>query len=265
MTKHSENSDTATQRKLKLSGEIPRHIAIIMDGNGRWAKQKSLPRAAGHKAGVDSVRDIIEVASQLGVKYLTLYTFSTENWKRPKSEVTTLMRLLVHTLRKEINRLKSENIRVKTIGDFSSLPEKVQHEFSEAIESTKQNDKMQLIIAISYGSRLEIVEAIKKLVHDHDRKKIKFEDITPETFSSYLDTADIPDPDLLIRTSGEFRVSNFLLWQIAYSEIFISNVFWPEFRRNHLYEAIRNFQLRERRFGKVSEQISKSNSAHDKE
>jgi len=262
LTISSNNFDVIKQKKLKLSGEIPRHIAIIMDGNGRWAKQKSLPRFAGHKAGVDSVRDIIEVASQIGVKYLTLYTFSTENWKRPKDEVSTLMGLLVRTLRKEINRLCAENIRVKTIGDFSALPQKVQQEFTEALEKTKNNDKMQLIIAISYGSRNEIVEAVKKMIHDHEHRKLKFDDITPETMSSYLDTSGIPDPDLLIRTSGEFRVSNFLLWQIAYSEIYISDVFWPDFRRNNLYDAIKSFQSRERRFGKVSEQISKNSNTH---
>jgi undecaprenyl diphosphate synthase len=262
LTKQSESSDSATQKKLKLSGEIPRHIAIIMDGNGRWAKKKNLPRFAGHKAGVNSVREIIEVASQLGVKYLTLYTFSTENWKRPKEEVSTLMRLLVHTLRKEINHMCKENIRVKTIGDFSALPEKVQQEFTEALDKTKNNDKMQLVIAISYGSRSEIVEAVRRIVKDHAHKKLSYEDITPETLSSYLDTADIPDPDLLIRTSGEFRISNFLLWQIAYSEIYISDVFWPEFRRNNFYEAIRSYQSRERRYGKVSEQISKNKKAH---
>ncbi len=262
MSTYSENSDAAKQKKLKLSGEIPRHIAIIMDGNGRWAKQKSLPRFAGHKAGVDSVRDIIEVASQLGVKYLTLYTFSTENWKRPKDEVSTLMRLLVRTLQKEIKRLCSENIRVRTIGDFSALPPKVKQEFTEALEKTQKNDKMQLIIAISYGSRYEIVEAVKRMIKDHERHKLTYEDITPETMSLYLDTAGIPDPDLLIRTSGEFRISNFLLWQIAYSEIYISDVFWPDFRRNHLYDAIKSYQSRERRFGKVSEQISKSKNKH---
>jgi undecaprenyl diphosphate synthase len=262
LTTNSENYDAETQKKLKLSGEIPRHIAIIMDGNGRWAKKKNLPRFAGHKAGVDSVRDIIEVASQLGVKYLTLYTFSTENWKRPKDEVSTLMRLLVHTLQKEIKRLRAENIRVKTIGDFSALPHKVKQEFTDALEKTKNNNKMQLIIAISYGSRNEIVEAVKKMIQDHESGELKYEDITPETMSSYLDTAGIPDPDLLIRTSGEFRISNFLLWQIAYSEIYISDVFWPDFRRNHLYDAIKSFQSRERRFGKVSEQISINKNTH---
>jgi undecaprenyl diphosphate synthase len=262
LTTNSENSDALKQKKLKLSGEIPRHIAIIMDGNGRWAKQRNLPRFAGHKAGVSSVRDIIEAASDIGVKYLTLYTFSTENWKRPKNEVSTLMRLLVHTLQKEIKRLCAENIRIKTIGDFSALPEKVQQEFNEALEKTHKNDKMQLILAISYGSRYEIVKAVEKMIKDHEHRKLKDEDITPDTLSSYLDTAGIPDPDLLIRTSGEFRLSNFLLWQIAYSEIYISDVFWPDFRRDHLYEAIRNYQSRERRFGKVSEQISKNKNTH---
>ncbi len=255
MSKSKLLNDKEKQAQLIANGEIPKHIAIIMDGNGRWAKQKGYPRMAGHKAGVDSVRDILEAASQIGVKYLTLYTFSTENWKRPKSEVTTLMRLIAHTLHKEIDRLNSENVGVRTIGDFSSLPESVQREFLHAKVRTRDNDKIQLILAISYGSRWEIIEGIKKVIMDVENKKLLPEDLTPAVFGNYLSTTDIPDPELVIRTSGEFRVSNFLLWQVAYSEFYISPLFWPDFRRDHLYEAIASFQNRERRFGKVSEQI----------
>lgn len=252
MTITSKKLDEQRQARLKESGEIPRHIAIIMDGNGRWAKQKGYPRLAGHREGVESVKDIVEAAAKVGVKYLTLYTFSTENWRRPKDEVSTLMRLLVKTLRGELNRLNRENIRISTIGDFSALPDKVQAEFVDAIEKTKDNDKMHLVIALSYGSRWEILEAVKKLASDIAARKVQTEDITYDVFSGYLSTAGIPDPDLVIRTSGEFRVSNFLLWQIAYSEFYITDIYWPDFRRESLYEAIKSFQKRERRFGKVS-------------
>ncbi|MCE1189895.1 MAG: isoprenyl transferase [Ignavibacteria bacterium] len=256
MTGNSLTADEKKQQKLISSGDIPKHVAIIMDGNGRWAKQKGLPRIAGHKAGVDSVRDIVEVAAKIGVKHLTLYTFSTENWKRPKSEVLTLMKLLVKTLRKEINRLNKENIRVTTIGDFSALPDSVHQEFVDAMEKTRHNTKMQMVIALSYGSRWEIVQAVKQVVDDIEKGKISKDQIDIETFNSYLATVGIPDPELVIRTSGEFRVSNFLLWQIAYSEFYITETLWPEFRRDDFYEAIRSYQKRERRFGKVSEQIS---------
>lgn len=255
MIKSKHLTDKEIQSQLIAQGEIPRHVAIIMDGNGRWAKEKGYPRIAGHKAGVASVRDIVEAAGQLGVKYLTLYTFSTENWKRPKSEISTLMRLLVHTLQKEIDHLNSENVRVRTIGDFSALPEKVQQEFKDAQIRTKDNDKIQLILAVSYGSRSEIISAIKQVHSDINEGKLALDDLNAACFSDYLNTSGIPDPDLVIRTSGEFRISNFLLWQIAYSEFYISQVFWPDFRRKHLYEAINSYQTRERRFGKVSEQI----------
>ncbi|MBI2417310.1 MAG: isoprenyl transferase [Ignavibacteriales bacterium] len=256
MSESTKSHDEKKQKKLLQSGEIPNHIAIIMDGNGRWAKQKGFPRIAGHKTGVESVKDIVEAAAQIGVKHLTLYTFSTENWKRPKTEVFTLMRLIVKTLSKEINRLNKENIRIFTIGDFSMLPTSVQQEFVEAMEKTKNNTKMQLTIALSYGSRWEILEAVKKMMAEFDKGLITLDDITNEKFSDYLTTKGIPDPELVIRTSGEFRVSNFLLWQIAYSEFYVTDTFWPDFRRDNLYEAIKNFQTRERRFGKVSEQVS---------
>lgn len=260
MSETTESLDEKKQKKLMQAGEIPNHIAIIMDGNGRWAKQKGLPRIAGHKSGVESVKDIVEAAAQIGVKHLTLYTFSTENWKRPKSEVFTLMRLLVRTLRKEINRLNKENIRVFTIGDFSSLPESVLREFEDAMEKTKNNTKMQLTIALSYGSRWEILDAVKRLMAEYERGEFTKDELDEKKFSQYLTTRDIPDPELVIRTSGEFRVSNFLLWQIAYSEFYVTETFWPDFRRNHLYEAIKNYQSRERRFGKVSEQVSHKKS-----
>lgn len=254
------SADEKEQESLKKSGVLPRHIAIIMDGNGRWAKKKGLPRFAGHKAGVDSVRDIVEAAAQLGIKFLTLYTFSTENWKRPQAEVTTLMRLLSGTLKKEIGELNRNNIRLKTIGDFSSLPEKVQNEFIDAMKLTEKNDRMNLILALSYGSRHEIIEGVKKITSDILNGNLTPDMIDAKLFGNYLYTAGIPDPDLVIRTSGEFRVSNFLLWQIAYSEFYITDEFWPDFRRKNFYEAIRSFQKRERRFGKVSEQIVKQSN-----
>ncbi|MCC6549652.1 MAG: isoprenyl transferase [Ignavibacteriaceae bacterium] len=242
---------------LPQGAVIPEHIAIIMDGNGRWAKSKGLPRIAGHRAGVDSVREIVEVAAEIGVKYLTLYTFSTENWKRPKDEVSTLMTLLVRTLRKEINELHKNNVRLNTIGDFNMLPEKVQEEFSDAIERTAGNSRLNLNLALSYSGRWEIIEAVRKIASDASSGIITPGQISDELFSSYLTTKGMPDPELLIRTSGEFRVSNFLLWQIAYSEIYICNTYWPEFRKKNFIEAILDFQKRERRFGKVSEQLQK--------
>jgi undecaprenyl diphosphate synthase len=250
-------SDAKIQEALKNSGEIPAHIAIIMDGNGRWARRRGLPRAAGHKIGVKSVKDIVKACAEIGVKYLTLYTFSTENWKRPKEEVSTLMRLLLKSLKDEADELNQNNIKLTTIGDTKSLPFEVQKELYDAIEKTKNNKKMTLNIALSYSGRWELIEAIKNIIDQALAAKVTREDIDETYFSKFLTTKDIPDPDLLIRTSGEFRVSNFLLWQIAYTEFFISDVYWPDFRRKYLYEAIENFQNRERRFGKVSEQIKK--------
>lgn len=226
-----------------------------MDGNGRWAKKRGLPRAAGHTRGVESVRDIVKACSQLGVGYLTLYTFSTENWRRPKDEVSMLMRLLLKSLRDETDELNQNNIKITMIGDLDSLPNEVQKELHDACEKTKNNKKMVLNLALSYSGRVEIISAIKDLVNSVESKSLKPEEITEEVFSANLMTKNMPDPDLVIRTSGEFRVSNFLLWQIAYSEFYISNVLWPDFRRTDLYEAIKSYQQRERRFGKVSEQI----------
>jgi undecaprenyl diphosphate synthase len=229
-----------------------------MDGNGRWAKRRGLPRIAGHNEGVNSVRDIIEACAQLSVKYLTLYTFSTENWKRPQDEVSMLMRLLVRALRDERDRLHQNEVRLKVIGEFQTLPRDVAHELHDAMEMMKENSGLTLVLALSYSGRWDITNAVKKMYVDIHTGMIKKENITEELIGNYLETKNIPDPDLLIRTSGELRLSNFLLWQTAYSEIVITNELWPAFRRKHLYEAIADFQARERRFGMVSEQIQKS-------
>lgn len=257
MSKKKSASDEKLQNELKKSGEIPKHIAIIMDGNGRWAKKRGLPRVAGHKRGVDTVKDIVEACAEIGVKYLTLYTFSTENWKRPKDEVSTLMRLLLNSLRDRVDELCENDIRLTTIGDTDSLPYEVQKQLKADIERTKNNKKMILNLALSYSGRWEILEAVKKISKAVEKGDLKADEINEQLFSKFLTTKDLPDPDLVIRTSGEFRVSNFLLWQIAYSEFVITDIYWPDFNRHHLYESIRAFQKRERRFGKVSEQIKK--------
>ena len=252
---NQSSDDKNLQEELKSNGSIPEHIAIIMDGNGRWAKQRSLPRVAGHREGVSSVRDIVEACGQLGVKCLTLYAFSTENWKRPEHEVSTLMRLLVKALKDETDKLYENNVRLTTIGDLESLPTVVQHELYDAFDRTKGNTGLNLNLALSYSGRWEITEAVKKIVGDALAGKVSIGDINESTISNHLSTSTMPDPDLMIRTSGEFRLSNFLLYQLAYTEIYISKVFWPDFRRKHLYEAISDFQKRERRFGLVSEQV----------
>lgn len=258
MIRKKSESDENLQKLLKQSGEIPVHIAIIMDGNGRWAKKRGLPRVAGHKRGVDTVKEIVEACAEIGVKYLTLYTFSTENWKRPKEEVSILMKLLLNSLRERVNELNENDVRLTTIGDTDSLPIEVQKQLLEDIDRTKNNKKMVLNLALSYSGRWELLEAIKKISDLSAKKKLSVEDIDEKLVSSFLTTKDIPDPDLVIRTSGEFRVSNFLLWQIAYSEFIITETYWPDFSKKDLYEAIRIFQNRERRFGKVSEQVKQN-------
>jgi len=258
LKKKNSASDEKSQEALKQSGEIPTHIAIIMDGNGRWAKKRGLPRVAGHKRGVDTVKEIVEACAEIGVKYLTLYTFSTENWKRPKDEVSMLMRLLLNSLRERVNELNENDVRLTTIGDTESLPLEVQKQLFEDIERTKNNKKMVLNLALSYSGRWELLEAIKKISDLSAKGKLCAEDIDEKLVSSFLTTKEIPDPDLVIRTSGEFRVSNFLLWQIAYSEFIITETLWPDFSKYDLYDAIKIFQTRERRFGKVSEQINKN-------
>ncbi|NTW31892.1 MAG: isoprenyl transferase [Bacteroidetes bacterium] len=234
---------------------LPKHVAVIMDGNGRWAKQKGKNRAFGHHNGVLSVREATEAAAELGIKFLTLYAFSTENWNRPKFEVDILMKLLVNTINKETKTLNKNNIRLLAIGNIDSLPDNCKKELQEAIKNTSNNTRMTLVLALSYSSKWEIINAVKLIAADVHKNKININEINQDMFSEYLTTKDIPDPELLIRTSGEFRISNFLLWQIAYSELYFTPKFWPDFRKEDLYEAIVNYQSRERRFGKTSEQI----------
>jgi undecaprenyl diphosphate synthase len=234
---------------------LPAHVAIIMDGNGRWAKQKGKLRVFGHQSGVLSVRETVEAAAELGIKYLTLYAFSTENWNRPKFEVNALMELLVGTIRKETKTLTNNDIRLQAIGDTESLPKSCKRELTEAIELTASNKRMTLVLALSYSSKWEIINAVKQISARVAAKEISPDDINESLFNSFLCTADFPDPELLIRTSGEQRISNFLLWQIAYSELYFTEKMWPDFRKEDLYEAILDFQGRERRFGKTSEQI----------
>ena len=229
-----------------------------MDGNGRWARSKGLPRVAGHQRGVETVRGVVQACSQLGVKNLTLYTFSTENWKRPYDEVSTLMRLIVKTLQNETDELHANNIKISTLGDLRHLPKVVQKELEQAINKTINNTAMGLNLAISYSGRWELVEAVKKILSAYKDGDIDINDISEEMISKNLTTREMNDPDLLIRSGGEFRISNFLLWQIAYSLLFVTNILWPEFKPKILLDAIQDYQQRERRFGQVSEQISKN-------
>jgi undecaprenyl diphosphate synthase len=238
-----------------IKEKLPRHVAIIMDGNGRWAKQHGKPRVFGHKNGVVSVRETTEAAAEIGIEYLTLYAFSTENWNSPKFDVNALMSFLVETLRKEINTLNKNNIRLQAIGDLTRLPKRTYNTLMEAIENTKNNTRMTLVLALNYSARWEILNAAQTLAKEVEANKIKPEEISEEVFASALSTKGIPDPELLIRTSGEHRISNFLLWQISYTEFHFMDIFWPEFRKQHFYEAIIDFQNRERRFGKTGEQV----------
>ncbi len=236
---------------------LPKHVAIIMDGNGRWAKEQNKPRVFGHRAGVQTVRRIVEASVELGLQYLTLYTFSTENWKRPKQEVSALMNLLIVTIRRELDDLNKNNVSVRVIGDCHKIPEKTMNEVRKAIEITKHNDGLKLIIALSYSARWDIICSVKRIIELANKNIIKPESFNDEAFKSYLSTADYPDPELLIRTSGENRISNFLLWELAYAELFFTEKKWPEFSKDDFYNAILNYQNRERRFGKVSEQLKK--------
>jgi undecaprenyl diphosphate synthase len=238
---------------IKKNATLPEHIAIIMDGNGRWAKQRSLPRFAGHREGINSVREITRICGEIGIKHLTLYTFSKENWARPQTEVSALMKLLLTSIRKEIKNLHENDVKLTTIGAFQDLPKSARKGIEEGIEITKDNTGLNLNLALSYGSRQEIMQAIQHIAKMVDSGSLKVDDINQENFENLLYTNKIPDPDLLIRTGGEFRVSNFLLWQIAYTEIFVTETFWPAFREIELLEAITDFQSRERRFGKVAE------------
>jgi undecaprenyl diphosphate synthase len=235
--------------------KLPKHVAIVMDGNGRWAHQHGKDRVFGHHKGVDAVRKIMEAAAELGIKYLTLYTFSTENWNRPKEEVDALMELFLETIEKEIPTLNNNNIRLFAIGDIDSLPEKNRKKLLSTIEQTSHNDKMTLTLAISYSGRWEIVNAVKKICEDYKNGKVTSENLNDNMFSGYLTTANMPEPELIIRTSGEQRISNFLLWQLAYSELYFSPKYWPAFSANDFYKAILEYQNRERRFGLTSEQL----------
>ena len=256
--------DKSQQEALIAQGKLPHHIAIIMDGNGRWAKKRKIPRLSGHKEGIESVKEIVRTSDQLGIKFLTLYAFSIENWKRPSSEVNGLMKLLENFLKKEIDEIHSNNCRLRTIGRISSMPKSVQNILNYSMEKTKENTGLVLTLALSYGSRWDIVRASQLISMDVRRGKLSPEDITEETFSNYLNTSFLPDPDLLIRTSGEFRISNFLLWELAYTEIYVTELLWPKFRKNNLYDAIENYVNRERRFGKISEQIQEEEPKNDK-
>jgi undecaprenyl diphosphate synthase len=237
--------------------KLPEHVAIIMDGNGRWAKQRNKPRVYGHKNGVKSVRNVVEAGAEIGIKYLTIYAFSTENWKRPRSEVEALMTLLVSTMNSEAKALIDNNIRLTTIGDTESLPRGVLKKVEELKKQSENNTGLTLNIALSYSSKWEIVEAVKKIAIDYKSNQFDIKNLDEKLFDDYLSTASFPNPELLIRTSGEYRISNFLLWQIAYSELYFTNKLWPDFGRDDLFEAILDFQKRERRFGKTSEQLNK--------
>nr|WP_042293207.1 isoprenyl transferase [Nonlabens ulvanivorans] len=234
---------------------MPQHIAVIMDGNGRWAKKQGLMRVRGHEKGAKAVRETVETCAELGIKNLTLYAFSTENWKRPKLEVDTLMRLLVSSLKKELPTLQKNNISLKAVGSLELLPKTAQKELQEVITATENNNHMNLTLALSYGSREELITVIKNVANKVKEGKIEVENINQDTINGLLYTNYMPDVDLLIRTSGEQRISNFLLWQIAYAELYFTDVLWPDFRKEHLIEALKNYQDRERRFGKTSEQL----------
>ena len=236
--------------------KLPSHIAVIMDGNGRWAKKQGFLRAVGHNEGVKSVRDVVEGSAEIGIKFLTLYAFSTENWNRPKLEVDALMKILVSSLKKEIKTLQNNNIKLTAIGNIENLPKKAKRELLDVIDKTKDNAKMTLILALSYGSREEMTSAFKVLANKVKDGTLQPDEINDSLISKSLYTKDIPDVDLMIRTSGEQRISNFLLWQMAYAELYFTNILWPDFRKENLYEAIYNYQNRERRFGKTSEQLS---------
>ena len=240
------------------SHNIPAHVAVIMDGNGRWAKQKGGLRIFGHQNAITAVRDTVEAAAELGTKFLTLYAFSTENWNRPKHEVMALMQLLVHTIRQETATLLKNSIRLQAIGQIGSLPTSCQRELAEAIELTKDGSRMTLVLALSYSGRWDLTQAAQHMAADVATGKLLPENVNEHTIEQYLATVGIPDPELLIRTSGEQRISNFLLWQLAYTELYITELLWPDFRREHFYDAIQAYQRRERRFGKTSEQLTVS-------
>ncbi len=241
---------------IKKSKNKPQHVAFILDGNGRWAKKRGLPRMMGHNEGVKTVKEIVTASAEAGIKYMTIYAFSKQNWRRPKDEVSSIMTLLVKTTKKEINELHRNNVRVKVIGDKNDLPSEAWAALQEGIELTKNNTLMTLVIALSYGSRNEILRAVRSLATDVQSGKLSPDKINETLFESRLDTHDIPDPDLIIRTSGEYRISNYLLWQSAYAEYFFAQELWPDFHRQEYYKALLSYTQRERRFGKTSEQVN---------
>lgn len=244
-----------TNKDQIIKDRIPEHVAIIMDGNGRWAKQHGLQRMFGHQQGVKTVHEITTVAAELGIRYLTLYAFSTENWNRPKEEVDALMALLVDTIKKETPTLMKNNVRLLTIGDLSRLPSATREKFEQCLADTAGNTGLNLVLALSYSSRWELTRAFQQAATDVQKGLLKPDEISEQTLAQYLTTATMPDPDLLIRTSGEYRISNFLLWQLAYAELYFTDCLWPDFTVEHFYEAIVDYQHRERRFGKTSEQL----------
>ena len=244
------------EKKLLIrSDNIPKHVAVIMDGNGRWAKDKGMNRIFGHKNAITAVRDTIEAAAEIGTEAITLYAFSTENWKRPKLEVNALMGFLINSLNKELSTLQKNEVRLNTIGDINTLPNNAQKTLKEVVNKTKNNKKIVLTLALSYGAREEIVNTIKNISKKVVNKELSIEEIDEKIINNHLYTFNLPDVDLMIRTSGEQRISNFLLWQMAYAELYFTNILWPDFRKEHFYDAIIEYQNRERRFGKTSEQI----------
>ncbi len=256
MTINSEiKSGPGLKEKIKKS-KLPVHIAIIMDGNGRWAKKKGNNRIFGHRNGVTAVRNTVEAAAELGIQYLTLYAFSTENWSRPRQEIDALMRLLVSTIHAEKKTLMENRVRLKAIGDMDALPEDVRKQLLKTVEETRNNNGLNLFLALSYSARWEILEAVRKIADEIKKGDLDPRDINQELFRDFLQTKDLPDPELLIRTSGEFRLSNFLLWQVAYAELYFTETLWPDFSREDFYRAICNYQNRERRFGMISEQVT---------
>ena len=243
---------------LQHKDRVPQHIAIIMDGNGRWATRQGHERTEGHREGVSSVREATKACVEMGVKYLTLYTFSTENWNRPKEEVEFLMELLIFAIKSEIDDLNQNGIKIRVIGDLSKIPANSMKALDEAILLTKENNTLEIILALNYSGKLEIIRAVKQIASEVKQGSLKLEDINESNFHNYLYTADLPDPELLIRTSGEYRLSNFLLWQIAYAEFYFTEKLWPDFERNDMYEAVLSYIQRERRFGKTSQQMNES-------
>lgn len=252
MTTETEKSEEKLKALIDKE-RLPRHVAIIMDGNGRWADKRNLPRVAGHRAGIDSVYESVELCGELGIYALTLYAFSSENWKRPILEINALMKLLLDQLRERTPELNDKNVKLRIIGNIDRLPRRIAYEINRSIDITKNNTGLILNIALSYGGRQEILKAVRSIISDIEKNKLKIEDLDEEIFSSYLDTANIPDPDIIIRTSGEMRLSNFLLWQSAYSEIYFTDVLWPDFRKKDLLLALLSYQQRKRRFGGLIE------------